>query len=107
MANLHSTATVRSAIAIEETETEVIVTAQIPQIAAENVEIRVGLQALLLWGEQMERVKIDGYCDFSYPAVQFRKLIALPHPVQPEAATIEFQTDALILTLLKSVAIPC
>lgn len=102
MVNSHLTATVRSEeIAIEETETKLIVTAQLPKIAAENLEIRIAPQALLLWGEQMERVTIDGYCDFSYPAVQFRKLIALPHPIQPEAATIEFQANALILTLLK------
>jgi HSP20 family molecular chaperone IbpA len=99
MANL--TATASSIVEIQETETQLIVTAPIPPIAAENLGIRIASKALLLWGEQMERVTIEGYCDFSYPAVEFRKLIALPRAVQPEPASVEFQANALVLTLLK------
>lgn len=104
MVNLHSAARVRSTIDVEETATKLTVITPIPKIAAENLEIRIAPQSLLLWGEQMERVKIDGYCDFSYPAIQFHKLINLPHAVRPETVTVEFQANTLILTLLKSFA---
>ncbi|WAL61812.1 Hsp20/alpha crystallin family protein [Thermocoleostomius sinensis] len=90
-----------SIVEIQETETTLVVTAQIPAIAAENLGIRVAPNALLLWGEQMERVTIEGYCDFSYPAIEFRKLISLPHAVQPETASIRLQANALVLTFLK------
>lgn len=104
MINSHPTATLQSNVAIGVTTTELIVTTPIPKIAAENLEIRTSSWSVMIWGEQMERVKIDGYCDFSYPAVQFHKLINLPYPVRPETITIEFQANALILRFLKSCA---
>lgn len=91
---------------IEETETSLIVRVQIPPVALEDLDIKVGDLSLLLSGEKMERVIIKGYCDFGYPAVQFHKLIALSHPVRPDKVAVNLQGNALTLTLLKSRVLP-
>jgi HSP20 family protein len=92
-------------VEIRETLTEIIVTAQVPQIDPENLEIKVGSGSILLWGEQMERVHIEGYCDFSYPALQFHKIISLPHPIQTESIKVDFKATTLTMILAKADAI--
>jgi HSP20 family protein len=87
---------------IEETETTLIVRVQIPSVAVEDFDIKVGDRSMLLSGEKMERVIIKGYCNFSYPAVQFHKLIVLSHQVHRNKVTVNLQENVLTLTLLKS-----
>jgi HSP20 family molecular chaperone IbpA len=91
---------------IEETETTLIVRVTIPWVALKDLDIKIGDLSLLLSGENMERVFIEGYCDFSYPAVQFHKLIALSHPVCRDKFTVNLQGNKLTLILLKSTILP-
>jgi HSP20 family molecular chaperone IbpA len=91
---------------IEETGTTLIVRVKIPSVTLENLDIKVGDFSLLLSGEKMERVIIEGYCNFSYPAVQFHKLITLSHPVRRNNFTVNLQGNVLTLTLLKATLTP-
>jgi HSP20 family protein len=90
---------------IKETETTLIVRVQIPPVEIEDIDIKVGERSVLLSGEKMERVIIEGYCNFSYPAVQFHKLIALSHRVLPDKVTVNLQGNVLTLILLKSTVV--
>jgi HSP20 family molecular chaperone IbpA len=91
----------RPEVSIQELDTVIIVKIALPNVTAENLEFQITPEALLVWAEQRERVKIDGYCDFSYPIVQFHKRITFPHLVQPDTAAAELQANALIVTVLK------
>jgi HSP20 family molecular chaperone IbpA len=95
----------RSVVDIHETVAEIAISARIPQIDPENLDIKVSKHSILLWGEQMERVKIEGYCDFSYPALQFHKIVPLAHAVVPESIQVDIQQTNLRITLAKDLTI--
>lgn len=83
------------AIEIQETDTEVILRAQIPDIPAENLEIQVTQETVLIQGKFAHSADVEGY----FSPSQFQSLIPLPTPVHPETVQADWQDNFLTLRL--------
>jgi HSP20 family molecular chaperone IbpA len=91
-----------SAIQIRETDTEIILSAKLPNVKAESLEIRVTQEIILLKGEQLVSIGMEDDVDQGFYPRHFQSLIPLPSLVQGQTAIANWKEDILTLTLQKS-----
>lgn len=88
-------------ITIRETAKRVSIEVLMADIDINNIEIQVSQETLFLQGKLSEETGVDGY----FHPGQFKTLIPLPHPVEPETASAELKQDVLLIRLFKKKAI--
>jgi HSP20 family protein len=92
------------AIELQETETELLLKAQLPGINPEELDIQVSENAVFLSGEHKEQQKSDSQgifrSEFHYG--RFKRVIPLPIAIQREQAKAEMTAGLLTLTMLKA-----
>lgn len=92
------------AIELQETETELLLKAQLPGIEPEELDIQVSENAVFLSGEHQSQKKTDekgGFrSEFHYG--QFKRVIPLPATIQREQVKAEMRSGVLTLTMLKA-----
>jgi HSP20 family molecular chaperone IbpA len=91
-----------STIEIEETDTEIIIQAEISDIEAENIEVQVSPETVLIKGKEVQLTEIFSSFDFEFCPSQFQIVIPLPSLIQPHATIAEFNDGILKLTFQKS-----
>jgi HSP20 family protein len=92
------------AVEISETDGRILITAELPGLAAEDVDIELENNILTLRGEKKE-AREDSEKDMyvyerSYGS--FQRSFSLPTPVQEDQVTAEFQNGILRITLPKT-----
>jgi HSP20 family protein len=90
-------------IELKDTETELILKAQIPGINPKDLDIQVSADSVKLAGEYREEKETkdkDLYCsEFHFGS--FQRVVPMPVPVYPDQASAEFNHGVLKLTLPK------
>ena len=91
------------AVDILETENELVLKADLPEVKQENIDIRVEDGTLSLKGERkFESVKDEkGYHRIERSYGSFSRSFALPDTVNPEGVTATFKDGVLTVTLPK------
>jgi HSP20 family protein len=92
------------AIELQETETELLLKAQLPGIKPEELDIQVSENAVFLSGEHQEETKTDepGIFRSEFHYGQFKRVIPLPTSIQREQVKAEMGAGLLTLTMLKA-----
>lgn len=92
------------AVEVKETDTAVIVKAQIPGIDAKDLDVQVSPDHVMLRGEHQEETKTEekGYYRSEFHYGQFARTVALPTTVQHEHVQSSFKDGVLTLTLPKA-----
>jgi HSP20 family protein len=92
------------AIELQETETELLLKAQLPGIHPEELDIQVSENAVFLSGEHKEQLKTDkqGIFRSEFHYGQFKRVIPLPIAIQREQVKAEMAAGLLTLTMLKA-----
>jgi HSP20 family protein len=92
------------AIEVKETDTEVILKAEIPGIDAKDLDVQVSPDAVMLKGEHQQETKTEekGYFHSEFHYGQFARMVTLPTTVKHEHVKSSFKDGVLILTLPKS-----
>jgi HSP20 family protein len=92
------------AVELSETETEVILKAQLPGIDIKDLEVEVGEDTISISGEQKqeERKEEKGYFRSEFHYGHFVRTIPLPVAIKPDAIASEFKDGLLTLTLPKA-----
>jgi HSP20 family molecular chaperone IbpA len=88
-------------VEICETPTALVLTAQIPPIPLDQIQVQLTTKTLQIAGEVWERVAIAGYCDLTYPSHQFASRFRLPQKVQFEGFSFTTIGRQLIVTMVK------
>ncbi|MFQ4141595.1 Hsp20/alpha crystallin family protein [Chlorogloeopsis sp. ULAP02] len=91
------------AIELKETDTDIILKAEIPGIEAKDLNVEVSTDAVLITGEyQRERREPDkGFIRSEFRYGQFQRVVPLPIPIQNDQIKAEFKNGVLTLTLPK------
>ena len=90
------------AVELQDTGTAIILRAEVPGVEAKDLDVRVSRQAVSLAGEYRQPESHTGRkwrSQFQYGC--FRRLVALPQPVQNDRLQAEFKDGILTLTLPK------
>ncbi len=92
------------AIELQETETELLLKAQLPGINPDELSIQVSENAVFLSGEYKEQHKTDkqGIFKSEFHYGQFKRVIPLPIAIQREQVKAEMTSGLLTLTMLKA-----
>ncbi len=92
------------AIELQETETELLLKAQLPGIKPENLDIQVSENAVFLSGEHQEKTKTNekGVFRSEFHYGQFKRVIPLPAAIKREQVKAEMVSGLLTLTMLKT-----
>ncbi len=92
------------AIELQETETELLLKAQLPGINPEELDIQISENAVFLSGEHKEQQKNDdqGIFRSEFHYGRFKRVIPLPVAIQREQAKAEMTAGLLTLTMLKA-----
>jgi HSP20 family protein len=92
------------AIELQETETELLLKAQLPGIKPENLDIQVSENAVFLSGEHQEESKTNekGVFRSEFHYGQFKRVIPLPTAIKREQVKAEMVSGLLTLTMLKT-----
>jgi HSP20 family protein len=92
------------AIELQETETELLLKAQLPGIKPENLDIQVSENAVFLSGEHQEESKTNekGVFRSEFHYGQFKRVIPLPAAIKREQVKAEMVSGLLTLTMLKT-----
>jgi HSP20 family protein len=92
------------AIELQETETELLLKAQLPGIKPENLDIQVSENAVFLSGEHQEETKTNekGVFRSEFHYGQFKRVIPLPAAIKREQVKAEMVSGLLTLTMLKT-----
>jgi HSP20 family protein len=92
------------AIELQETETEMLLKAQLPGIKPEELDIQVSENAVFLAGEHQEEKKTEekGVFRSEFHYGQFKRVIPLPTTIQRERVTAKMESGLLTLTMLKA-----
>jgi HSP20 family protein len=101
-------ATWAPAIELQETDSEILLKAQIPGIEAKDLDIQVTQDAVSITGEKQEEAKTEekGMFRSEFRYGQFQRLIPLPASVNNEQVKSEFKNGVLTLTLPKLAETP-
>jgi HSP20 family protein len=91
------------AIELKETETDIIVKAEIPGVEAKDLDIQVSQDVVYLAGEHKEEKRSEekGYFRSELHYGQFQRTIPLPVPIKNDLVKSEFKNGVLTLTLPK------
>jgi HSP20 family protein len=92
------------AIELQETETALLLKAQLPGIKPEELDIQVSENAVFLSGEHQEETKTEeqGIFRSEFHYGQFKRVIPLPTSIQREQVKAEMSAGLLTLTMLKA-----
>jgi HSP20 family protein len=92
------------AIELQETETELLLKAQLPGIKPENLDIQVSENAVFLSGEHQEETKTNekGVFRSEFHYGQFKRVIPLPAVIKREQVKAEMVSGLLTLTMIKT-----
>jgi HSP20 family protein len=92
------------AIELQETETDMILKAQLPGIKPEELDIQVSENAVFLSGEHQEQKKTDekGIFRSEFHYGQFKRVVPLPIAIQREQVKAEMVAGLLTLTMPKA-----
>ncbi|UIE39553.1 Hsp20/alpha crystallin family protein [Leptodesmis sichuanensis] len=91
------------AIEVQETDTDVILKAEIPGIAAQDLDVRVGETSVSIAGEHREETKTEkqGYFHSELHYGSFHRVVPLPVAVQNDQVKADFKDGLLTLTMPK------
>ncbi|MGJ5673407.1 MAG: Hsp20/alpha crystallin family protein [Nostochopsis sp.] len=96
-------ATWTPAVELKETDTDIILKAEVPGIEAKDLDVEVSTDVVAIAGEyQQEKQEQDKGClrtEFRYG--QFQRIVPLPVPVKNDQVKAEFKNGVLTLTLPK------
>jgi HSP20 family protein len=92
------------AIELQETETELLLKAQLPGIKPEELDIQVSENAVFLSGEHQEETKTNekGVFRSEFHYGQFKRVIPLPTTIKREQVKADMISGLLTLTMLKA-----
>ena len=92
------------AIELQETETELLLKAQLPGIKPEDLDIQVSENAVFLSGEHQEETKTSekGMFRSEFHYGKFKRVIPLPATINREQVKAEMVSGLLTLTMLKA-----
>ena len=95
------------AVELNGTDAEFILRAQLPGIDANDLDIQVGQKAVSISGEHKfeNKTEENGYFRSEFRYGSFKRVIALPAPVQNDQVKAEFKDGILTLTLPRIEAI--
>ena len=88
---------------VEETDDEVRVTAELPGLDEDDIEVTVGPRSLTIRGEktqQRQRRDEDVYLTETFSG-SFHRTVPLPDEVDPDAASATYRKGELVVTLPK------
>lgn len=93
------------AIELQETETELLLKAQLPGIKPEDLDIQVSENAVFLSGEHQEETNTNekGMFRSEFHYGQFKRVIPLPAAIKREQVKAEMGSGLLTLTMIKTV----
>jgi HSP20 family protein len=95
------------AIELQETDTELLLKAQLPGIEPSELEIQASENAVFLSGENRERHQHDKQdifrSEFHYG--RFKRVVPLPIPIQRERVTAAMAGGLLTLTMPKAIPV--
>ncbi|HEX6972622.1 MAG TPA: Hsp20/alpha crystallin family protein [Limnochordia bacterium] len=88
---------------IAETDTEVIVRADLPGVEPENIDVRVQGQSLTLKGEVEQTTESEerGYHQIERRWGSFFRQLSLPAPVDPDSAQASYRNGVLEIRMQK------
>ncbi len=89
-----------AAVAMRETEAEVLIEARIPHADSQMLTLQFTQETILFRGKWTEKAGVEGY----FRPGEVKNLIPLPYPVVPESARVQLKNDVLMITLLKQTA---
>ncbi len=91
------------AVELKETETEVILKAQIPGIDAKDLNVEVSQESVSIAGEHREEKKSEekGFFRSEFRYGKFERLVPLPAPIKTDQIQSEFKNGLLTLTMPK------
>lgn len=94
------------AIELQETDTDIIVKAQVPGMEAKDLDVQVSQDAVAITGEHREekRSENQGFFRSEFSYGQFQRIIPLPADVKYEEVKAEFKDGVITLTLPKAQA---
>jgi HSP20 family molecular chaperone IbpA len=90
-----------AAIAIHETNNEVLVEVRIPGADGKILDVEFTEGTALVRGKWTKKSRVEG----SFNPGRLQSIIPLPYPVHPESVLAEFKDDVLRLRLLKQLSI--
>jgi HSP20 family protein len=96
-------ATWAPAVELKETDTSVILQAQIPGVDAKDLDIQVSQDAVSISGEYRKEQKTEekGFYRSEFSYGQFQRIVPLPVRIDNAAISSEFKNGILTLTLAK------
>ncbi len=96
------------AVDVAENEKEIAVRAEVPGIAAEDIEVTVSGNHLILAGEKTESTEESGKDFFQSESRygSFRRAIPLPQTVDPKKVDAEYSNGVLTIHLKKTATAP-
>ena len=98
------------AVELKETETELVLKAEIPGIEAQELEVEVGEERVTISGEHQEEKRSEdpqpNYFHSELHYGKFERVVPLPMPIKTEEIKSEFKQGILRLTLPKREAVP-
>jgi HSP20 family protein len=99
----HEDATWAPAVELKETDTNVILQAQIPGVEAKDLDIQVSQDAVSIAGEYRREKKTEekGFFRSEFAYGQFQRIVPLPVRIDNESIVSEFKNGILTLTLAK------
>jgi HSP20 family protein len=91
------------AVELKETETEIILRAQIPGIDAKDLNVEISEESVSITGEHREEKKVDekGLFRSEFRYGRFERLVPLPSGVKNDQVKSEFKNGLLTLTMPK------
>ncbi len=99
----HEDATWAPAVELKETDTNVILQAQIPGVEPKDLDIQVSQDAVSIAGEYHKEQKTEekGFFRSEFSYGKFQRIVPLPVRIDNEAIGSEFKNGILTLTLAK------
>ena len=95
-------ATWLQAVQVWETEHEITLSAKVPNLVPDSLEVEVTPETVLIQGKSRKPLDQQNYFDLEFCTNLFQSLIPLPVPVQTHAVLAELQDNHLMLTLQKA-----
>lgn len=91
------------AVDLSETDTEIVVRAEIPGVSANDVNVSLSGERLSICGEKKSATesKGNGWVHRESAHGTFSRSITLPDPVDPGKVTARFENGVLLVTLVK------
>lgn len=91
-----------TSVEVQETVQWLILQVAIPNVTAEELDIQVSAETVLIQAVQQEIAEVENYCRCSYVVGHFQSLIPLPCRIYPEIIEAELDNDVLTLKLAKA-----